>query len=252
MPVIMEKEKFKELFPKDMDSKGMDPNGMDPKGMDQKGMDQKGMDQKGMECYKNRLNTFMTKEWKGEISMKDMAVAGFCCTGTTDEVVCYECRGVISNWSEFEVPSRLHKKIYPGCDFVIKLSENEIKKRTQFDSPQKEADSGETSNEEDAMEFFWSEFNRLMSFEKWPLSSPVDRYDLAATGFYCLDGTSTVMCVGCGKEVSDWKLGDRPKEKHQDVDGMSCPFATNQGSEEEDMDEVEIQQFIRRCISTKK
>ncbi|PIK61627.1 baculoviral IAP repeat-containing protein 2 [Apostichopus japonicus] len=220
MPVIMENETFKELVPK------------------------------GMECYKNRLNTFMTKEWKGDISMKDMAVAGFCYTGTTDEVVCHKCKGVISNWSKFEIPSRLHKKIYPRCDFVNTLRMDAIKKRIQFDSPQKETDSGEISDKEDVMEFFLSEFNRLMSFEKWPLSSPVDRYDLADSGFYCVDGTSAVICVGCGKEISDWKLGDRPKEKHQDVDGMPCQFAINKGSEEGDMDEVEIKQFITHCLSS--
>lgn len=71
-------------------------------------------------------------------------------------------------------------------------------------------------------EFFRKEFHRLLTFTGWPLSSPVDRYDLAAAGFYRIS-LCTVKCFACFGRISDWHPGDKPFYEHKRF-FPSCPF----------------------------
>lgn len=114
-----------------------------------------------------------------------------------------------------------------SCEFAkYKRKGKKLKRRSkglQFDSKPAASNEDSDSDTETEDEILTSEFNRLMTFQDWPLSSPVDKYDLAATGFYCVSPSSNIVrCYACKVEVEDWNLGDRPKKKHQ-VLKATCP-----------------------------
>lgn len=158
--------------------------------------------------------------------MKDLAEAGLRCTGS-DEVVCDFCGAQLSGWKAGDVPLKRHIKLVSSCEFAkYKRKGKKLKRRSkglQFDSKPAASNEDSDSDTETEDEILTSEFNRLMTFQDWPLSSPVDKYDLAATGFYCVSPSSNIVrCYACKVEVEDWNLGDRPKKKHQ-VLKATCP-----------------------------
>lgn len=69
---------------------------------------------------------------------------------------------------------------------------------------------------------FNSEYERLRTFEGWPVTF-ISASAMAAAGFYYLKVADTVRCAFCGVEVGCWVEGDDPMQDHQRW-SPSCRF----------------------------
>ncbi|XP_013391649.1 baculoviral IAP repeat-containing protein 1f-like [Lingula anatina] len=65
---------------------------------------------------KERIASFRT--WPGKAKCLPLASAGFSYTGSADEVICFSCRGRISNWKESDRPFQTHRFYFPHCKHV--------------------------------------------------------------------------------------------------------------------------------------
>lgn len=68
----------------------------------------------------DRLKTFTILDWpyRCNLSIVDLAEAGFHYTGTSDVVKCFLCRTSLHDWKSTDVPSEEHQKYSPSCPFV--------------------------------------------------------------------------------------------------------------------------------------
>ena len=66
----------------------------------------------------SRFKTF-GKNWKHEISAREMADAGFCYSGKSDKVYCFYCGGSLHNWQCGERPWYEHARWFPLCEFLL-------------------------------------------------------------------------------------------------------------------------------------
>ncbi|KAJ8027422.1 Baculoviral IAP repeat-containing protein 3 [Holothuria leucospilota] len=210
--------------------------------------------QKGrhMNIESNRVASFKAPFWHKDfpVSIYRLANAGLYSTGRGDEVECFSCFGKISNWKNGDSPKRRHKKMYPNCRFVNGLDTRNIsnvkyvpneKYETRIIRPaiNSKADHAGYLRDESTNSMkmlkdrqsklteataFRLEKIRLTTFKLWPLSSPVDPYELSASGFYVINDF-TVQCFACFGKISfsSWEVGDRPMNKHK-VMFPSCPF----------------------------
>ncbi|XP_071818496.1 uncharacterized protein [Apostichopus japonicus] len=204
-----------------------------------------------------RYISFFTHRWPptAPVTASVLAKAGFYYFGVDDTVQCFSCNGRINNWSPGDTAMGEHKRIYPRCKFVKGMDTRNVPARGLLDESTKQSTegrknfkSGKSSASQDeagcsdenlsellqplnleeseppseAKSYFMKEINRLLSFKIWPISSHVDRFDLAAAGFYCVN-ESTVQCFACFGRLSEWKAGDRPKSEHLRL-FPSCPF----------------------------
>lgn len=69
---------------------------------------------------------------------------------------------------------------------------------------------------------FNSEYERLKTFEGWPVTF-ISASAMAAAGFYYLKVADRVRCAFCGVEVGCWVEGDDPMQDHQRW-SPSCRF----------------------------
>nr|AIL48466.1 baculoviral IAP repeat-containing protein 2 [Apostichopus japonicus] len=206
-----------------------------------------------------RYLSFFTHKWPptAPVTASVLAKAGFYYFGVSDTVQCFSCNGRINNWSPGDTAMGEHKRIYPRCKFVKGIDTRNVPARGLLDESTKQSTegrkslkSGKSSASQDeagcsdehlsellqplnleeseppseAKSYFMKEINRLLSFKIWPISSHVDRFDLAAAGFYCVnESNGTVQCFACFGRLSEWKAGDRPKSEHLRL-FPSCPF----------------------------
>ncbi|PIK44269.1 baculoviral IAP repeat-containing protein 2 [Apostichopus japonicus] len=206
-----------------------------------------------------RYLSFFTHRWPptAPVTASVLAKAGFYYFGVDDTVQCFSCNGRINNWSPGDTAMGEHKRIYPRCKFVKGIDTRNVPARGLLDESTKQSTegrnnlkSGKSSASQDeagcsdenisellqplnleeseppseAKSYFMKEINRLLSFKIWPISSHVDRFDLAAAGFYCVnESNGTVQCFACFGRLSEWKAGDRPKSEHLRL-FPSCPF----------------------------
>lgn len=88
------------------------------------------------------------------------------------------------------------------------------------------------------------EFSRLLSFNNWPIDSPIFPLNLAKAGFYFRGHGDEVQCFKCGVVKADWCLGDEPNEMHrllnpdclllaENDEAINVPFSRNVSSDEE-------------------
>lgn len=78
-----------------------------------------------------RAQTFASKGWDlhgrpCQITPFTLAEAGFVCLGG-DKVQCVECKGVLMNWEDDDIPMKEHKKNFPSCKFVKDWDKNALR-----------------------------------------------------------------------------------------------------------------------------
>ncbi|XP_071819173.1 baculoviral IAP repeat-containing protein 2-like [Apostichopus japonicus] len=213
----------------------------------------------------NRLESFVSFSTSFLISIQRFANAGLYYEGEGDSVRCFSCGGIIRDWRSNDSPKRRHKTEYPHCRFVLgkdnrnipltamdsgPIAKTEISKHSPIRSgPTKEskqtrilAERGsDCSNNKSKVKMFSadeltyrSEFNRLQTFQKWPLSSEVNPYELAAGGLFCCR-EGVVKCFACFVEIKNqWRTGERPSDKHRLL-SPSCPFVKGKTTNNEPM-----------------
>lgn len=197
-----------------------------------------------------RLESYEHQNWPCNVPIAThrLANAGFYYEGVQDTVRCFSCYGTVNEWKAGHSPKRRHKDLYPKCKFVrgeerrnipINYVRDACSQGTAKIEGNKDQKS-ENSERELIRNFksvtlrehvksspkkatgYFSEFNRLQSFKDWAISSPVDPYELASSGFY-QNEDNKVKCFACFIEIHDWRLGDRPLKKHKEF-SPSCPF----------------------------
>ncbi|XP_053404012.1 E3 ubiquitin-protein ligase XIAP-like [Mercenaria mercenaria] len=70
-----------------------------------------------------RQFTFATYPRKGKPDIRLFIIAGFYYTGYGDEVICYCCNLTESGWVENDIPTEIHFRKSPSCDFYLRNSE---------------------------------------------------------------------------------------------------------------------------------
>lgn len=184
-----------------------------------------------MEDRQSRLQTFYEGGWVKAVSMELLADAGFYFNQERGGTTCYKCNLNIRDWTRGDEPKKRHKERSPKCDFIKHCELSNLTFDAKISSPaytSKDTDCGRQGLPNPG-DFYKVEFNRLVSYIDWPLSIPVDRYDLASSGLYSVrerGGSDAVKCFACNIVIKDWKLGDRPKTKHALV-SPSCPLVKN-------------------------
>ncbi|KAJ8025652.1 Baculoviral IAP repeat-containing protein 7-B [Holothuria leucospilota] len=208
-----------------------------------------------MEDKKSRLQTFLEEGWVGAVSIELLADAGFYFHKERGVTMCYKCNIEIFDWRKGDQPKKRHKKLFPNCEVVKHYgSSNKITFDAKISSPaytSEDIDDGRQGLSNPS-EFYKKEFNRLVSYIGWPLSIPVDRYDLASTGLYSVRdhrGSDAVKCFACYIVIKDWKLGDRPQRKHA-ILSPSCPLVKTvqiENGKLTDDERIQIASVFRKC-----
>lgn len=72
--------------------------------------------------------------------------------------------------------------------------------------------------------------NRLETFTRWSVDSPIQKQDLAAAGFYFTGVNDRVVCYKCDLHLQQWKAGDDPWNEHKQF-RPDCPFVLECESE---------------------
>ncbi|KAJ8026829.1 E3 ubiquitin-protein ligase XIAP [Holothuria leucospilota] len=194
-----------------------------------------------MRILRNRLYSFVEMKWPGGISTStsQLAEAGFFYEGDSDAVRCFSCNGQVSQWEGRTTPIDEHRKLFSNCEFVRRHTQFLNQTRHTVDSHQineinddsdRESSTSlhDTNTYSELNSHFKSEFNRLLSYRNWPIQSCVYPSDLAASGFYCIAGSSGVVeCFACGGRISGWREGDHPHRRHRQM-FPQCPFVRNE------------------------
>lgn len=149
-----------------------------------------------MRSRARRLGTFRQWPHDAPVSAQALAEAGFFYVGPTDEVQCFCCGGVLTEWRRGDCPLRAHLTYFPSCDY---LSEEYVGIQEVLSSLQDVLDAVDgqilsvlqgVGREEPALpndpEYpdMETEEMRLSTFENWPQDSTVDPEHLARAGFF--------------------------------------------------------------------
>ncbi|XP_033098546.1 baculoviral IAP repeat-containing protein 7-like [Anneissia japonica] len=188
----------------------------------------------------DRLATF--KKWPNESPMNPttLAKAGFFYVGSDDMVKCFSCNGKIKDWEFGDSAIGEHKRFFPKCKFVQGrdqqnqplllnlVSSKEVKstaegkssKKDEMYNPKKDTLVIDKSKIPDKLK---SEYRRLLTFQDWPRSNPMQPRALAKAGFYYTQTRDVVKCFACNGEISNWKVIDVPMTQHTML-FPECPF----------------------------
>ncbi|XP_078659105.1 baculoviral IAP repeat-containing protein 7-like [Branchiostoma floridae x Branchiostoma belcheri] len=200
----------------------------------------------------HRLHTYYGYGWPMDtpVSPEQLAKLGFFYLGVRDKVECAFCGGVLHQWEQGDDPKVEHERHYPHCPFIrgyatsnvplesssqpTKLSPfiqqsslpqsatavSQSQQRSCFSqenektAKRKEPKHPELSSEED----------RLSTFLRWPLYSPIPPRKLAQAGFYYTHTDDQVRCFWCDGGLKDWQAGDDPWTEHARWYGEECEF----------------------------
>lgn len=203
----------------------------------------------GMNIESQRVKSFENTSWPENtpVTIYRLANAGFYFTVIDDEVKCFSCLIIIRDWKQGDSPKGRHKRSSPRCRFVQGIDARNIADvkyvlKSGNSSKRLPLQHRNESNGKDCVTLlkdranagvedktacskgYQFERNRLRTFQDFPLSCPVDPYELSASGFY-MQNNYAVQCFACFVRIpySSWKIGDRPINKHRVV-SPSCPF----------------------------
>ncbi|KAL6043875.1 hypothetical protein STEG23_011831, partial [Scotinomys teguina] len=184
-----------------------------------------------MRSEANRLKTFVTYDTFRSWTPQDMAAAGFYFTGVKLGVQCFCCSLILFGTSVRKTPIESHKRLRPGCDFLLGKDVGNIGKYdVRVKSPEKLRGGKARYQDEEA---------RLESFENWPFyAHGTSPRVLSAAGFVFTGKRDTVQCFSCGGCLGNWEEGDDPWKEHAKW-FPKCEFLQSKKSSEE------IAQYIK-------
>ncbi|CAH1246363.1 BIRC3 [Branchiostoma lanceolatum] len=212
----------------------------------------------------HRVHTFFGWPEGTPVRPEVLAKLGFFYLGVRDKVECAFCGGVLHQWEEGDDPKTEHKRHYPHCPFIRDCAtsnvplDNPATSNVPQDSPDvgiaQQSRSGEWRNfaqQDSTLEQqserlghieseppppppggtdcpkhpeLSSEEDRLSTFFRWPLYSPISPRKLAQAGFYYTYIDDQVKCYWCEGGLKDWQAGDDPWTEHARWYGEECGF----------------------------
>ncbi|KAF4795764.1 baculoviral IAP repeat containing 7 [Turdus rufiventris] len=179
-----------------------------------------------MRSRARRLGTFRQWPQDAPVSAQALVEAGFFYVGPTDEVQCFCCGGVLTEWRRGDCPLRAHLTYFPSCEY---LNEERVGIQEVLSSLQDVLDAVDgqilsvlqgVGREEPALpndpEYpdMETEEMRLSTFENWPQDSTVEPEHLARAGFFYTGEGDLVKCFYCDGEMMNWTSGDDPWREH--------------------------------------
>lgn len=193
-----------------------------------------------------RLDSFVN--WPVRfITPRAMATAGFYYTGIEDLVKCFECQLGVRRWVEGDDPQSDHNRWRPSCRFVqglncgnvpIGVDHNDFPPDLATGRESQRYYEGEDhtgifslignpvpvslhegiSNQTQPGEMVHPEyinyFDRLETFQIWPISMPQTKEQLAAIGFFHTGIKDQTVCYYCGGILANWEPTDDPRTEH--------------------------------------
>ncbi|XP_018413726.1 PREDICTED: baculoviral IAP repeat-containing protein 1-like [Nanorana parkeri] len=171
-----------------------------------------------------RLKSVLAQDPLSSWSPKEIAHAGFFCTGLEKSCQCFCCGLVLCKQTFSFTPMDQHKKFNPDCEFVRGNDVGNISKyetRVQHNTYQR--DHGEDM--EDMQ-------NRLQSFSAWPVYALLEPSALSQAGFFFTGTRDTVQCFSCAGCLGNWEENDDPWKEHAKW-FPECSFLQSQKSKDE-------------------
>ncbi|XP_005095561.2 baculoviral IAP repeat-containing protein 2 [Aplysia californica] len=171
----------------------------------------------------HRLDTFRTT-WSDTYPVRatDLARNGFYYIGPRDRVKCVFCLKILSSWEAGDVVEAEHRRHSRNCPFIQGLCHD--KNILICASADISRNMRVHMKSDDCMHPEYSEvYERLRTYERWPLSTTVSPERLADAGLFYSGHTDVVKCFHCGKTLRKWEPGDDPFHEHARL-YPECPF----------------------------
>ncbi|XP_033118158.1 baculoviral IAP repeat-containing protein 7-like [Anneissia japonica] len=188
----------------------------------------------------DRLATFKKWPHSSPMNPSTLARAGFFYTGSDDMVKCFSCNGKIKDWEFGDSAVGEHKRFFPKCKFIqgkdhqnqpmlqnkasslqtVPVAKGQSSKEDDIFNPKKDALTIDKTKIPDKLK---SEYRRLLTFQNWPRTNPMQPRALAKAGFYYTQTRDIVKCFACTGEISNWKVMDVPMTQHTML-FPECPF----------------------------
>lgn len=204
-----------------------------------------------MNVEENRLQTFGEWPANAPIDATRLARAGFYYSGQALKVKCFLCGIEISDWNYGDQAITRHREAAPDCFFIQNQipSALNLQQSHTYNVPLVPRSSAyyelistftnllsrNNDRDRDLCDEQRGEFNtffqRLKTFESWPIPSIVSPEKLAKAGFYYLLHEDVVQCEYCKGVLSNWKSGDDPDKEHR-IHFPKCDFYLHQDADD--------------------
>ena len=157
---------------------------------------------------KARLQSFILEKWPLDylISYEELSRAGFFPTGKRNCIQCFRCGCLRETWHKGESALAVHRSLSPDCPFLRTLLHVSVEPKVS--SPLKAPDYSLLQT-------------RLRSFKHFK-DQPVDKEELAKSGFYLIQPPSIVKCYACNIIVAGFAEGELPDKVHIKL-SPKCP-----------------------------
>lgn len=153
------------------------------------------LEELNLQSERDRMKTFKNWTSKHFTNTAWLAAAGFYYFGYKDAVRCAFCNIVLRSWIENEDPYDEHLRWAPSCPYLVGISPDIRLK---------------------------SEYERIKTFETWPVHFP-NVFSFAAAGFYYTGERDRVRCIFCKIEIEEWDENDNPLDDHRKW-APYCPY----------------------------
>ena len=158
---------------------------------------------------KDRLKAFQLMKWplSNLISYEELSRAGFFPTGKGDSIQCFRCGCKRDTWHSGDSAVAVHRSLFSECPFLKELIKSDHNSAQVLPKPPD----------------YSSLKVRLQSFKHFPSDFPVDKEELAKSGFYLVQPPSVVRCYACRLTISSFKKGELPDKIHVNR-SPDCPL----------------------------
>ncbi|UJR32360.1 hypothetical protein I4U23_019823 [Adineta vaga] len=139
----------------------------------------------------------------------DMSSNGWFSCKINDRVICIYCDNICQQWTPYDDPEEVHRRLSPRCPFIQSKSSSSSNDTLKI----------VTQNSNAVFQPHHSNMReisrRVESFKKpsWTLTSPSPD-DLAYAGFFYSGADNVVTCFYCNGSLHQWGIKDSPKIEH--------------------------------------
>ncbi|XP_075036640.1 baculoviral IAP repeat-containing protein 1-like [Mixophyes fleayi] len=178
-----------------------------------------------MRSEAKRLRSLSDLEPSSTWSPKELASAGFFCTGLENSCQCFCCGLVLCKQSLSATPIENHRKFNPTCGFI---QGNDVGNIAKYDVRLQPTEFN-TGHHKESMK---DEPTRQQSYICWPVYALIEPSVLAQAGFYFIGTRDSVQCFSCGGCLVNWEENDDPWREHAKW-FPQCEFLRSKKSEDD-------------------
>ncbi|XP_075036661.1 baculoviral IAP repeat-containing protein 1-like [Mixophyes fleayi] len=178
-----------------------------------------------MRSEAKRLRNILELKPSSTWSPKELASAGFFCTGLENSCQCFCCGLVLCKQSLSATPIENHRKFNPTCGFIQGKDVGNIEKYDVRLQPAKFSPGHHKESMKD-------EPTRQQSYSCWPVYALIEPSVLAQAGFFFIGTRDTVQCFSCGGCLGNWEENDDPWREHAKW-FPQCEFLRSKKSEDD-------------------